>query len=278
MALGRELRDPWGLVLGGLAGGLGWAVGVPALAAAGIGAAVYGARVLAGAVVNRARVGDGHGAIRSGSAEARWLRRAEQAVRSLDRLGASAPPGPVADRVATVGSQAADTLGDVRRLAAQASGMANALAAVDPERLTAEAQRLDARFRQATTEDLGDEIQRSLDSIRAQMDVRSRLEQAAAKLQARIESVVLGLEGLVARLVEVLAMMRTQSPIEGAGQVDALGEELEGLRSGLAEAEEVSRRALIAYQGQAGAAGPHSGGKSRLSRFRLQGGHDAEAS
>jgi hypothetical protein len=90
--------------------------------------------------------------------------------------------------------------------------------------------------------------------------------------------VVLGLESLVARLVEVLAMMRTQSPIEGAGQVDALGEELEGLRSGLAETEEVSRRALIAYQGQAAAAGPQGGGKSRLSRFRLQGGHDAEAS
>src|SRR5687768_14164608 len=101
MGLGRELRDPWGIILGGLAGGLGWAIGIPALAAAGIGAAVYGARVVAGAVVTRGQGVPGVPQIRSGSPQARWVRRAQQAVRSLQRLGATAPPGPVADRVAT---------------------------------------------------------------------------------------------------------------------------------------------------------------------------------
>ncbi|HYV02148.1 MAG TPA: hypothetical protein VEM93_07415 [Actinomycetota bacterium] len=284
MGLGRELRDPWALVLAGIAGGLGWAVGVPALAAAGIGAAVFGARVVTGTVVNRGSGAPGVPSIRQGSPQAAWVQRAQEAVRSLRRLGATASPGPVADRVSTIGSEASRTLEDVRRLAIQASGMDDALTQVDPDRLMAEADRLDAQLMAATHEGVRDEVQRSLDSIRAQMDVRTRLENASAKLQARIEAVVLGLESLVARLVEVLAMMRTQSPIEGADQVDALAQELEGLRAGLAETEELSRRALVAYRGggdQGTANGdpgsPDSGRKGRLSRFRQREGRDAEA-
>lgn len=41
MALRAELRDPWGILAGGVAAGLGWAVGIPLAAAAGIGAAVW---------------------------------------------------------------------------------------------------------------------------------------------------------------------------------------------------------------------------------------------
>jgi hypothetical protein len=178
----------------------------------------------------------------------------------MQQLGASAPPGPVAERMETIGGQATGTLEDVRRLAVQASGMDDALAQVDPARLIAEADRLDLQLRRASTKEVHDEVERSRQSIGAQMDVRTRLEQASEKLLARIEAVVLGLESLVARLVEIQAMVRTQSPVDAAGQVDALAEELEGLRAGLAETEEVSRRALVAYRGASGA-GDAAGGE-----------------
>jgi len=48
-----ELKDPWGLLVGGLAGGLGWAFGIPAAAAAAIGATVWSARGVAAAVFGR---------------------------------------------------------------------------------------------------------------------------------------------------------------------------------------------------------------------------------
>ncbi len=51
MRVRRELGDPWGMLIGGLAGGFGWAVGIPAVAAAGIGAAVWAVRAVAGAMV-----------------------------------------------------------------------------------------------------------------------------------------------------------------------------------------------------------------------------------
>src|SRR5215831_17150628 len=57
MRLTDEAREPWAFALGGLAAGLGWAVGIPVAAAAGIGAAVYGVRVASGVIANRGRRG-----------------------------------------------------------------------------------------------------------------------------------------------------------------------------------------------------------------------------
>jgi len=63
-----------------------------------------------------------------------------------------------------------------------------------------------------------------------------------------VQSVTLGLEeleGLVARLAEVLAMVATTGGSDDAARdLAEIGAELDGLRSGLAESEAVSRRVL----------------------------------
>jgi hypothetical protein len=75
-----ELKDPWGLLVGGLAGGLGWAVGIPAAAAAGIGAAVWSARGVAAAVFGR---GAGEPALeRTGAFDPAGVRDALRRLRS----------------------------------------------------------------------------------------------------------------------------------------------------------------------------------------------------
>ncbi len=284
MALGDEVRDPWSFLLGGLAAGLGWAVGLPAAAAAGIGAAVFGVKVLAGGVVNRDARGSGRILrIRSGSPEERWTRRAEQAVRSFRRLGGSVRSGPVAERAKSIGVQADGMLDAVRRLAGQASAVREALRRIDVVRLMREEDRLAYQLDQAESEDVRREIERSLESVRAQHSVYARLEDTATRLQARIEAVVIGLEGLVARLVEILALVEAQSPVEGAQQVDALSEELEGLRAGLVEAEDLSRRVLSAFEDRGTLpAGTTEGGnrrsRSRTFRVKERGRRDAEAS
>ncbi|MDT7539741.1 MAG: hypothetical protein QOI82_3326, partial [Actinomycetota bacterium] len=55
MGLSDELRDPWGLVVAGVAGGLVWALSAPIAAAVGVGAAVYGVKAVTGALVGRGR-------------------------------------------------------------------------------------------------------------------------------------------------------------------------------------------------------------------------------
>jgi hypothetical protein len=284
MALSDEVRDPWSFLLGGLAAGLGWAVGLPAAAAAGIGAAVFGVKVLTGGLVNRGDRGRGRLLrIRSGSPEERWTRRAEQAVRSFRRLGDSVRAGPVAEQSRTIGAQVEGTVDAVRRLAGQASAVRDALRRIDVIRLMREEDRLTYQLQRAESEDVRGEIARSLESVRAQHSVYARLEDAATRLQARIEAVVIGLEGLVARLIEILALVEAQSPVEGAQQVDALSEELEGLRSGLVEAENLSRRVLSAFEDRgtlpAGTAdGADRRSRSRTIRIRERGRRDVEAS
>ncbi|MDP8956799.1 MAG: hypothetical protein M3N24_07565 [Actinomycetota bacterium] len=284
MALGDEIRDPWGFLLAGLAAGLGWAVGLPVAAAAGIGAAVFGVKVFTGGMVNREdRAGGRQLRIRSGSPEERWNRRAEQAVRSFRRLGDSVRAGPVAERAQDIGKQAEGMLAAVRRLAGQASAVREALRRIDIVRLIREEDRLTYELDRAESEEVRGEISRSLESVRAQHSVYARLEDAAMRLQARIESVVIGLEGLVARLVEILALVEAQSPVEGAQQVDELSEELEGLRAGLVETEDLSRRVLSAFQDRGTLpAGTGEGGrrrsKSRTIRVRERGRRDVEAS
>jgi hypothetical protein len=252
MALSDELADPWGILVAGIAGGAAWAVGLPVAVAAGVGAAVFGVKALAGALF-----GGGEDdsfrprrlPIRGSSAEERWLVRAERAVRSFRRLAESASAGPFAQRCRSMGEQVATTIEAMRRLAGQVSAVAAAMSHVDPERLAGEESRIAGELGRSQEPGVRTELDRSLQSVRGQLEVHRRLDQSGRMLMARMESGAIGLEGLVARLAEILAMAETAtSPAAGAGEIDALVDELEGLRHGLAETEDLSRRALSAYR------------------------------
>jgi hypothetical protein len=280
MRLREELRDPWAIVVGGLAGGLGWAIGIPAAAAAGIGAAVWAAKAVTGALVERGGGAErppagrpGTTTIRPRSPEADSVRRAERATGSFRTLAAEAQAGPVSERARNMGEQADSTLEGIKRLAAQASAVANAMDRVDPHRLDAEEERLRTQRKRATLDALRTEIDRSLASLADQRSVRRRLEQARETVLARLDATVLGLESLVARLVEVLAMVEAAPPLEGASKIDPLAEELEGLRNGLAETEALSR-SVLSQVPDSSSVEPAARGRPRL---RGRSGRDAQA-
>jgi hypothetical protein len=255
MSLGDEVRDPWSYVLGGLAGGMTWAVltgvAVAAPAAVAVGAAVFGAKVLAGAFTRSGRARQRTRAERrlpvaSRSTEADWLERAERAQAAFDDIARSAPEGPVAERVRDFGAQTGESLASLERLAGQASAIRSALGRIDPRRLAAERDRLAAD----DADDGGGpavavERQRSVAAVQSQLDAYERLSLAFATVLAKLEAGALGLEGLVARLAEVVALTETSAAAGGGlSQVDDLATELEGLRAGLVEAEGVSTRAI----------------------------------
>ena len=253
MALSDETRDPWTYILGALAGGAAWAVGVPVLAAAGVGAAVFGVKAAIGSVLGtgrRGRQGASPLPVADRSPEQRWLRRAQEAVASFRDLAASVPEGLVSERSRSIGEQSERTLEGLRRLGGQASVTRNVATRVDLDRLAQEGERLQRTVHVTTDFDIREELGKSLESIREQMDIGARLQQSLAMLLARMESGTLGLERLVAQLAEILALGETAtSPVEGAAQLEALADELEGLRAGLAETEQLSRRTLGAYAG-----------------------------
>jgi hypothetical protein len=249
VALKDELTEPWGLLLGATAAGTAWAVGLPAAAAAGVGAVVWVTKA-ATAALDRRRprrlTGQRLLPVDARAPEGYWLQRSDRAATSFAELAGSMISGPLAERVAMMKPQVADTARALHRLAGQATAAGRALARIDDQALAAETARLQAA-RVGASGDIAVQLDRSLASIRAQQEIHQRLVAVRNGIMVRLESGTLGLESLVIQVVE-LSAMAVSGPESEVGGVDQLGDELEGIRQGLAETEEVSRQALNAYQ------------------------------
>ncbi len=255
MGLADELRDPWGLLVAGVSGGMAWAVLAGAVgsialpAGVAVGVTVLGVKAVSGVLLNRSDeepaplprlVRPPRGSVADG-----WLLRAEGAVRALDDLAETAGTGVLATSVRSAVQEARDTLTALARLGAQATAVEGALARVDADSLDQEAARLAEAARGTASPGVQAEVARSAAALADRIAVRDRLRDARATVLARMQAVALGLEGLVARLAEVLALAETAGGLEDtAGKVAELAHEMEGLRAGLAETEAVSRGAL----------------------------------
>lgn len=250
MAVKEELTEPWGLLLGATAAGTAWAVGLPVAAAGAVGAVVWATKAVTAALEGRrrpARLGRQRTLpVDARSAESVWLQRSDRAAAGFAELAGSMSTGPLAERVAMMQPEVADTARALHRLAGQATAAGRALARIDDAALAADAHRLQAA-RTTASGDIAVQLDRSLASVRAQQEIHHRLVAARDGVLARLESGTLGLESLVARVIE-LSAMAASGPAGELGAVDQLGDELEGIRQGLAETEEVSRQALSAYQ------------------------------
>jgi hypothetical protein len=260
MGVRRQLTEPWGIVTAGVLGGVGAAVagalapagllvGVPV--GLGIAGVVYAVRVGLGALTDRGTrpaAPAAHDprlpAPRRGSPADRWLRRAEAAVGTL-RAQTESPRDPtLRAQVADVDDQAAGALTDLGRFAGQVTLIEQAMGNIPADRLRQEYGVLKRAVGSLPAGPLREERERALGAIRDQLDVARRLAEARETLLARMESAVLGLEGLVARMAELLALHATTAGSMTATRVAELTGDLEGMRAGLAEAERLSRTAL----------------------------------
>ncbi|MER5422326.1 hypothetical protein [Streptosporangium roseum] len=236
-----ELRDPWGLLLGATAGGAAWAVSVHPAAAGAVGVTVWLAKTAIATVQGRGG-GRTAPAVTAGSREAHWLERAGSAARGFGELSASMGAGPLAERIALMRPQVDDSTATLERLAEQASLTGTALARFDLERLRNERTRL-TRTRKGAREELVHDLDRALASLASQQAVVERLSQTYSQVLARMESSTISIEGLLARLVELSAMSATGA-LEPARVLDELADNLEGVRQGLHETEQITRDAL----------------------------------
>jgi hypothetical protein len=260
----EQLTEPWGLVAAGVLGGLGGAVaaalapagllvGVPVgLAVAGV---VYGIRVGLGVLTDRGGASP-RPVIAApppslptpprGSDAERWLRRAEAAVRTLHRQAEGTGDPVLRGQIGEVDDSAAGALSDLARFAGQVTLLEQTASGINTQRLRQEYNQLERGLSGLAPGPLRDERERARRAVADQLDVGRRLREAREMLLARMQSAVLGLEGLVARMAELVALHATTvggAPL-AASKVAELTNDLEGLRAGLAEAERLSRSAL----------------------------------
>jgi hypothetical protein len=253
--LRRELADPWGILLAGVVGGVaGVLPGAGLLIGAGVAAAVYGVKVGAGALLggpDRSAPGLAAPARPAdGTPAAFWLARAERAVRQLDDMARGTVVSPTDVATGHAAEEADGVLDAMRRLGAQVVNVDQALARVVGADLEGEVARL-----RAVADRSPDDVsaQQSADAVADRLAVRDRLRKAQAALDGRLQSSALGLESLVARVAEVRAASAAAGEVDpSTDDLAALTAEVEGLRVGLADVEQVARRALGPGSAQAG--------------------------
>ncbi|MEV8631208.1 hypothetical protein AB0395_06075 [Streptosporangium sp. NPDC051023] len=237
----EELREPWGLLLGATAAGAAWAVNVHPAAAVFVGAAVWLAKAGTAAFQGRGESRTAS-AVAPGSQEDGWLRRADSAARDFGELGASMGQGPLAERITLMRPQVDDAMATLERLARQASTTGTALARFDLDQIRQERLRLTGAREQAR-KGLVDDIDRALASLASQLAVIDRLAETRDRVLARMESSTISIEELLARVVELSATAAT-GVLEPTGVLDELADNLEGVRRGLHETEQITRDAL----------------------------------
>jgi hypothetical protein len=251
----EQLADPWGLVAGGLTGGMAAAVALAVSApaavavplAAGVAGVVYGVKVVLGALADRDTPSrrDELPMPAKGSPADIWLRRAEKAVRTLHEQTESPRDAATRSHVGNIDDQAAETLQDLRRLGAQVAAVESAAARIDINRLHADQQPMLHAVHAAVDPGLRTERERALQSVNEQIQVFERLRVTRDTLVAKMQGTAIGLEGLIARLAEVLALAATAGGIDTANQrIGDLADELDGMQAGLRETEAVSQRVL----------------------------------
>lgn len=252
MAVSEELKDPWGWLVAGVSGGLGWAVLAAPLGPAaipvglGIGAIVLGSKVAMGAM---RRPSDGEGRTRdrlpeaaASSPQGQFVQRARAAARQIHGLADRPADAGLRAEVGQVDEQAGTVVDALRELAGRVTLVDSALQAANPEQVHQERLRLESLLAAETDPQMRVERQRVVDSVTAQADSLSRLVRLREKLLARAQTAASDLEGLAARTGELVAVGTSAYDGDPAGQILAdLTMSLESVRTGLAEAEEVSR-------------------------------------
>lgn len=252
MSVADELKDPWGWLVAGVSGGLGWAVLAAPLgpAAIGVGAAigalVLGSKVVIGAARGRQRTAE---VLRDRLPEApvrspqgQFVLRAQAAAAQIHELaGRPADPG-LRSEIAQVDAQAGTVVDALRELAGRVTVVDQTLLAANPAGVQQEAARLSAMVAAESDPDLRAERQKALDAVTAQGQSLARLDRLRERLLTRAQTAAVDLEALASRTGELVAVGTSAYDGDPAGQIlTDLTMSLESVRSGLAEAEEISR-------------------------------------
>ncbi len=250
MSAADELRDPWGWLLAGVAGGVGWA----AIAAAagpvalpvglGIGAAVLGTKVALGSRGRhtpkpRGRLPEPP----PGSEQYRLLNRAAAAHHRVRTLAESPADEWVAGHIGGFDTEAQTVADRLAELAGRVTVVDNSLIAAQPDVLAADRARIAAEIAGESDPSLRAERELTLRAVDSQAQAVERLVRLRERLLSRMRTAVLGLEGLGARMGELVALGSDPVSHDRATEVisDLTGE-LETVRSGLNEAESLSQQ------------------------------------
>jgi len=226
----RAVMSPAGILLAGA----GAAIGI--LAGGGpIGAVVLGALAWAGRVavaIPRRPAGESIDPFRVGEPWRRFVQDALQAQRRFGTVVERSRPGPIRDRLRTIGDRIAEGVSEAWRIARQGDALDAGLHQLDPQEIHRELDQVRADRSRADDASL----QRTQQAIEAQLASFERLRKVAADAHDRLRLLNAQLDEAVARAVEISLRAGDADALSPlSDDVDGVVGELEALRQALEE-------------------------------------------
>jgi hypothetical protein len=174
-------------------------------------------------------------ALQAGSPEAAWVERAAAAAASIEALRWTARSETIAERCAAIARQARLAVTALHRLAYQAGVVGGMTRSTELAELRSAEQRGRAELA-ALTGPVRAEADRAVASIRARRESAERLDATRRDLVDRIQAGALGLEGVVARVAQIVALTDDTSR---SSSIEDLAAELDTLRDALVASDAI---------------------------------------
>jgi hypothetical protein len=236
----RAITSPSGILLAGAGASAAILGGLPLVAAAGVGLAAWAARV-ALAVPRRPR----EDRVDPSALSEPWrsfVREAQDAGRRYRRAVATTAPGPLRERLTSIGARIDTGVRESWRVAQRGQALESALAQLDVRSASAELASVEAEAARPGLH--RDSLERTAASLRAQLSSAARLGEVAADARDRLRLLDARLDEAVARAVELSLRSGDVTEVGGLGSdVDQLVDEMESLRAALEDAGPAARTA-----------------------------------
>ncbi len=231
------MTSPSGILLAGAGAAAGILLGgITAIPlAVGLGVAAWAARVAAGLPKQTSvRVEPG----RLGQPWRRFVEEALDARARFERAVSRTTPGPLRDRLGTIGERVGEGVEECWRIACQGDVLVGALDQVD----VADARRqLDALRVGVGRPEPGSSRQRTEQALQAQIDSARRLEETARRAHDDLLLLNARLDEAVARAIELSVHAGTADELNRLGtDVEEVVGDMESLRQGLEEVQEAT--------------------------------------
>lgn len=215
----EAIMSPLGIVLFGVGTAAGIVVGLPVIAAAGVGALAWGGRVAV--AVPR---GEPSARVAPSSLSEPWRTyavQAQDAKQRFDHVVATVKSGPLRERLQQLSGRLDDGIDESWRIARRGHELVGAIGKID----TTSAERELAELRQAIgTRQPSPAEADTMAALEAQLASAHRLVALADRSRDRLRLLDARFDELVARTVEVSV---------GSGDTDVLGNDVDGLVSEL---------------------------------------------
>jgi len=228
----RAIMSPSGILLAGAGASAAILGGIPLLAAAGVGALAWAARVAL--AVPRTPKAERIDPFTLGEPWRQYVREALQAQARYGQAVHSADAGPLRERLAEIGARIDDGVRECWRIARRGDALDGALGAMD----IASTQRELTAVEQDRHRGWGDasSLDRTAESIRAQLGSAQRMVAVANEARDRLRLLDARLDEAVARAIELSLHTGSDVDLTGLGtDVDRLVEDMESLRTALEE-------------------------------------------